>query len=147
MRKETDSMDGELLELLADELGKILQWEEECPGVYYLGVLPEDEGGGGREYYLVFENAPISQKVRAMGLYPPAPSTGQRDLLDGNGPMRGGAGSVVPDVGGGIIGGSPDDCQEAGPRGRTGVGASLRRGIRATTRGHQWPQNGPQRAL
>lgn len=60
-------MDDELLYLLANEVGKILQWEEECPGVYYLSVLPEDEKGSGLEYYAVFENAPISQEVRTMG--------------------------------------------------------------------------------
>ena len=60
-------MNDELLHLLTNELGKILHWEEECPGVYYLGVLPKDDNGAGREYYVVFENAPISQEVRAMG--------------------------------------------------------------------------------
>lgn len=60
-------MNDELLYLLTNELGKILHWEEECPGVYYLGVLPKDGDGAGREYYAVFENAPISQEVRAMG--------------------------------------------------------------------------------
>jgi len=58
-------MNDKLLELLAYELGEILCWEEECPGVYYLGVRPED--GAGREYYAVFEDAPVSQEVRAMG--------------------------------------------------------------------------------
>lgn len=58
-------MNNELLSRLTSELGTILQWEEECPGVYYLGVLPED--GVGREYYAVLENAPISQEVRTMG--------------------------------------------------------------------------------
>lgn len=60
-------MNDELLYLLINELGEILQWEEECPDVYYLGVLPEDEDGHSLEYYAVFENAPISQDVRAMG--------------------------------------------------------------------------------
>ena len=60
-------MTDELLYQLTNELGKILQWEKECPGVYYLGVLPEDEDGNGLEYYAVFENAPISQEVRTMG--------------------------------------------------------------------------------
>lgn len=58
-------MNDKLLELLACELGGILRWEEECPGVYYLDVQAED--GAGREYYVVFENAPVSQEVRAMG--------------------------------------------------------------------------------
>lgn len=60
-------MTDELLYLLTNALGKILQWEEECPSVYYLNVLPEDGSGGAREYYAVLENAPISQEVRAMG--------------------------------------------------------------------------------
>ena len=60
-------MNDKLLSQFASELGTILQWEEECPGVYYLGILPEDQGAVGREYYAVFENAPISQEVRAMG--------------------------------------------------------------------------------
>lgn len=60
-------MDKKLAELLADELGKNLHWEEKCPGVYYLSVSSEDGRGGGREYYAVLENAPISQEVRAMG--------------------------------------------------------------------------------
>ena len=58
-------MNDELIDLLTHELGKILQWEEECPGVYYIGVLPD--GGTGQEYYLVLENAPISQEARTMG--------------------------------------------------------------------------------
>ena len=60
-------MNDELLYLLTNELGKILQWEEECPSVYYLGVLSGDENRGGLEYYVVFEDAPISQEVRTMG--------------------------------------------------------------------------------
>ena len=30
----------ETLDLLAHELGEIYHWEEECPGVYYLSILP-----------------------------------------------------------------------------------------------------------
>lgn len=58
-------MTDELLYLLTSELGKIQQWEEECPGVYYLAVLPDDKSV--EEYYLVLENAPISQEARSMG--------------------------------------------------------------------------------
>lgn len=58
-------MDKKLLGLLAYELGEIAYCEEECPGVYYLSILPTIEEGG--EYYAVFEDAPISQEVRAMG--------------------------------------------------------------------------------
>lgn len=60
-------MNDELLYLLANELGEILQWEEECPSVYYLSVLPENEGKGSLEYYAVFDNAPISHEACVMG--------------------------------------------------------------------------------
>ena len=40
-------MDNKLLDLLAYELGEIYQWEEQCPGVYYLSVLPTIGPGGG----------------------------------------------------------------------------------------------------
>lgn len=58
-------MDDELLDLLACELGEIHRWEEECPSVYYLAVLPDT--ANAEEYYIVLEDAPISQEVRAMG--------------------------------------------------------------------------------
>lgn len=58
-------MDDELLDLLACELGEIHHWEEECPSVYYLAVLPDT--ANAEEYYIVLEDAPISQEVRAMG--------------------------------------------------------------------------------
>jgi len=58
-------MDDGLLDLLATELGEIYSYDEECPGVYYLSVLLEDRHG--EEYYLVFEDAPISQEARALG--------------------------------------------------------------------------------
>lgn len=58
-------MDNKSLGLFAYELGEIACWEEECPGVYYLSILPTIEKGG--EYYAVFEDAPISQEVRTMG--------------------------------------------------------------------------------
>ena len=58
-------MDDDLLDLLTCELGEIYRWEEECPGVYYLAVLLDAANAG--EYYIVLEDAPISQEVRAMG--------------------------------------------------------------------------------
>lgn len=58
-------MNQDLLERLAYELGKILLCQEECPGVYYLSVLPADERR--REYYVVLDDAPISADVRSMG--------------------------------------------------------------------------------
>ncbi len=44
-------MSDELLDLLACELGEIYLREEQCPGVYYLSVLPTIGRGG--EYYVV----------------------------------------------------------------------------------------------
>ena len=58
-------MGDELLALLAYELGEIYLWEEQCPGVYYLSILPTMGEGG--EYYAVLKDAPISQEARAMG--------------------------------------------------------------------------------
>lgn len=58
-------MDDELLDLLTCELGEIHHLEEECPSVYYLAVLPDT--ANAEEYYIVLEDAPISQEVRAMG--------------------------------------------------------------------------------
>lgn len=58
-------MTDELFDLLTYELGEIGCWEEECPGVYYLSVLPTIGAGG--EYYAILEEAPISQELRAMG--------------------------------------------------------------------------------
>lgn len=58
-------MDDDLLDLLACELGEIYRWEEECPGVYYLAVLLD--AANAEEYYIVLEDAPISQEARAMG--------------------------------------------------------------------------------
>lgn len=64
-------MDDDLLDLLAYELGDIHRWEEECPGVYYLAVLLDADAP--EEYYIVLDNAPISQEARAMGK--PLPNT------------------------------------------------------------------------
>lgn len=58
-------MNDKLLNILSYELGDILRWEEECPGVYYLAVMPT--GGEPREFYVTLEDAPISQELRAMG--------------------------------------------------------------------------------
>lgn len=58
-------MSDELLDLLACELGEIYLREEQCPGVYYLSVLPTIGRGG--EYYVVLTDAPISQEIRTMG--------------------------------------------------------------------------------
>ncbi len=55
-------MSDELLDLLACELGEIYLREEQCPGVYYLSVLPTIGRGG--EYYVVLTDAPISQEIR-----------------------------------------------------------------------------------
>ena len=61
-------MTDEQMHLLAQELGPIVECEEQCPGVYYLAVEPRDgESRFATEFYLVFDNAPISQEVRAMG--------------------------------------------------------------------------------
>lgn len=58
-------MSDELLDLLACELGEIYLREEQCPGVYYLSVLPTIGRGG--EYYVVLTDVPISQEIRTMG--------------------------------------------------------------------------------
>lgn len=61
-------MTDEQMHLLAQELGPIVEREEQCPGVYYLAVESKDgESRFATEFYLVFDNAPISQEVRAMG--------------------------------------------------------------------------------
>ena len=72
-------MDNDLLDLLAQELGEIHRWEEECPGVYYLAVIPNAEIA--EEYYIVLEDAPISQEARAMGR-PLKSSSARAYLLD-----------------------------------------------------------------
>ena len=62
-------MDSELLDMLAHELGEIFRWEKECPGVYYLSILPESEDTlFCAEYYLVLDNAPISKEARGYGI-------------------------------------------------------------------------------
>ncbi len=58
-------MGNDLLDLLAHELGEIYYCEEECPGVYYLSILPTIGEGG--EYYAVLEGAPITQDTRTIG--------------------------------------------------------------------------------
>lgn len=76
---EVNNMDNDLLDLLAQELGEIHRWEEECPGVYYLAVIPNAEIA--EEYYIVLEDAPISQEARAMGR-PLKSSSARAYLLD-----------------------------------------------------------------
>lgn len=60
-------MSDAMLNLLAHELGPVVDWEEQCPGVYYLAVESSDKFHLGKEFYIVFEDAPISQEARAMG--------------------------------------------------------------------------------
>lgn len=72
-------MDQNLLESLAHDLGEIYRCEEECPGVYYLAVIPNAESA--EEYYIVLEDAPISQEARAMGK-PLKSSSARAYLLD-----------------------------------------------------------------
>ena len=61
-------MDEEMISILNYKLGKVLDWEELCPGVYYLGVQPDpDSAYPCSEYYLVLPDAPITQEARALG--------------------------------------------------------------------------------
>ena len=67
-------MNEELLYLLNYELGQVLNWEELCPGVYYLNISPDPDGKYAcGEFYLVLDSAPISQEARALGK--PVPDT------------------------------------------------------------------------
>lgn len=61
-------MDEEMISILNYKLGKVLDWEELCPSVYSLNVLlgPDSEYSCG-EFYLVLEEALISQEARALG--------------------------------------------------------------------------------
>ena len=62
-------MDSEFFDMLAHELGEISSWKEECPGVYYLSILPESEEVlFCAEYYLVLDKAPISKEARRYGI-------------------------------------------------------------------------------
>ena len=61
-------MNEELLSTLRYELGDVVDWEELCPGVYYLGVQPvPDSVYPCSEYYLVLPGAPISREALALG--------------------------------------------------------------------------------
>lgn len=61
-------MNDELLSLINHELGQILDWEELCPRVYSLGIRPDPESDyPWSEYYLVLDDAPISQEARTLG--------------------------------------------------------------------------------
>lgn len=67
-------MNEELLSILNYELGEVADWEELCPGVYSLGMrLNPDSAYACGEFYLVLEEAPISQEARALGK--PLPGT------------------------------------------------------------------------
>ena len=67
-------MDKELLFVLNYEIGHILDWEELCPGVYYLNISPNPDGRYScGEFYLVLDSAPISQEARTLGR--PLPDT------------------------------------------------------------------------
>lgn len=59
-------MDENVLRLLGEELGgEVSFYEEEAPGTYYLNIQTKD--GLHQEYYLVLDEAPISQEARSMG--------------------------------------------------------------------------------
>lgn len=61
-------MKEELLSALRHELGEVIEWDELCPDVYYIGVqLNPDCPYQCGEYYLVLSGAPISQEARALG--------------------------------------------------------------------------------
>lgn len=61
-------MDEELLTILQNELGEVSDWEELCPGAYYLSISPDPDGKYScGEFYLVLDSAPISQEARALG--------------------------------------------------------------------------------
>ena len=61
-------MDKELLSALNYEIGRVQDWEELCPGVYYLNIQPDPDGKYScGEFYLVLDSAPISQGARALG--------------------------------------------------------------------------------
>lgn len=67
-------MNDELLSLLNHELGDVIDWEELYPSVYFLGIRPDPESEyPWSEYYLVLDNAPISQEARTLGK--PLPGT------------------------------------------------------------------------
>ena len=67
-------MDKELLSALNHEIGRVQDWEELCPGVYYLNIHPDPDGKYScGEFYLVLDSAPISQEARALGR--PIPDT------------------------------------------------------------------------
>ena len=67
-------MDKDLLSALNYEIGHIQDWDELCPGVYYLNIQPDpDSKYSCGEFYLVLDSAPISQEARALGR--PLPDT------------------------------------------------------------------------
>ena len=59
---------NENLPIDVSELGELQSAKQECPGVYYFVMKPEDQFGlFSKEYYLVLENAPISSEARRYG--------------------------------------------------------------------------------
>ena len=68
LEREPIPMNEELLSALRYELGEVTNWEELCPGVYYLDVQPDpDSAYPCSEYYLVLPDAPISREALALG--------------------------------------------------------------------------------
>ena len=63
-------MGDELLSLLETELGTVITWEEECPGVYYLSVQPNQDINYSSEYYVVAEKNSLPRGVLALGRVP-----------------------------------------------------------------------------
>ena len=67
-------MNEELLYILNHDLGRVMDWEELCPDVYYLNIQPDPDGKYScGEFYLVLDSSPISQEARALGR--PLPDT------------------------------------------------------------------------
>lgn len=61
-------MKEELLSALRHELGEVIEWDELCPDVFYIGVqLDPDCPYQCGEYCLALPDAPISQEARALG--------------------------------------------------------------------------------
>ena len=77
-------MNDALLLLIEKELGTVQMWEQECPGVLYFSVQPDDDTKYCLEYFVVFEQTSLSQDALALGktldgtsylLYPINPPT------------------------------------------------------------------------
>lgn len=63
-------MGEELISLIETELGTIINWEEECPGVYYFSVQPNQDTNSCPEYYVVVEKSSLPRDVLALGTVP-----------------------------------------------------------------------------